>query len=443
MTASRRPRARSALTTVIVLLACAFAAILTVAGPGAVAISRAAQCDSTSKGFVPLIDLGTGTYIGFEGGLYPGGGNVPPAAHLAAGIDEAHAIEPLDSLGVPDPANGWIVLLSIGMCNTSQEYASFISVASGYAGRNPRVAFLNGAQGGQTAAVIANPNAQFWNVIDQRLAQQGFTAAQVQAVWFKEANASPSQAFPAHADTLRNQFLSAVRIIHSRYPNTRLCHFSSRIYAGYASTALNPEPYAYESGFAAKWLIESQIAGNDSLNFDPDSGAVAAPWLGWGPYLWADGLTPRSDGLTWLCSDFNDDGTHPSASGRSKVANLLLDFYTTDTTATPWFLASPSGTESSPPLADGFIVYPARPSPFAERTTLFFDLPEASPVRVDVVAPSGRRIKTLIEATLRPGRWDYSWDGTDSDGLRVGSGAYFLRVRGGDRVRSQRVTLLR
>ena len=36
-----------------------------------------------------------------------------------------------------------------------------------------------------------------------------------------------------------------------RYPNLRVAYLSSRIYAGYATTPLNPEPYAYESAFSS------------------------------------------------------------------------------------------------------------------------------------------------------------------------------------------------
>jgi PKD domain len=61
--------------------------------------------------------------------------------------------------------------------------------------------------------------------------------------------------------------------------------------------------------------------------------------LCWGPYLWADGTIPRSDGLTYLCSDvIPEDYTHPSDSGKAKVASELLAFFKADPTATSWFL---------------------------------------------------------------------------------------------------------
>jgi hypothetical protein len=88
-----------------------------------------------------------------------------------------------------------------------------------------------------------------------------------------------------------------------------------------------------------RWLIQDQIAGKPELNYDPARGPVKSPVLLWGPYLWADGETPRkADGLAYKREDLSDkDGTHPSESGRSKVADLLLKFFENDATATPWF----------------------------------------------------------------------------------------------------------
>ncbi len=93
-----------------------------------------------------------------------------------------------------------------------------------------------------------------------------------------------------------------------------------------------------ESGFAVKWLIEDQLKGDPALNYDPAKGPVKAPWLSWGPYLWANGTTKRTGGLFYEESDFASDGTHPSPKGQRKVADLLLHFFKTDATAKPWFV---------------------------------------------------------------------------------------------------------
>jgi hypothetical protein len=116
--------------------------------------------------------------------------------------------------------------------------------------------------------------------------------------------------------------------------------FTGRIYAGYATTSLNPEPYAYEGAFSVRWVIEDQQRGNPELNYDAARGPVRAPVALWGPYLWADGVTPRqADGLVWNREDLAErDGTHPSDSGCRKVAGLLLAFFHSDPYARSWFL---------------------------------------------------------------------------------------------------------
>ncbi len=115
--------------------------------------------------------------------------------------------------------------------------------------------------------------------------------------------------------------------MRARFPNLHLVYASSRIYAGYATTPLNPEPYAYESGFAVRWLVQDRQAGR-----------LKGPWIAWSPYLWADGMRGRRDGLVWACEDFRADGTHPSRSGAEKVSEQLLRFFKTDPSAKRWFL---------------------------------------------------------------------------------------------------------
>jgi hypothetical protein len=308
----------------------------------------ASDCSKASVGFLPLNSLGAGLYKGKQGGLYPSGSNVRPAAHAGAGFQLARSISALDANGQPN-ANGRIVLISVGMSNTTQEFSTFKPMADADVVKNPRLVIVDGAQGGMSADRISDLNTasaqQYWQTVDQRLSAAGVTPAQVQVAWVKEADPGPTLDFPNDALRLKDELANIARILKTRYPNIRLAYYSSRIYAGYASSNLNPEPFAYQSGFAVKWLIEDQINGLSDLNFDPSRGTVKAPWLSWGPYMWADGMTPRSDGLTWVCSDFQSDGTHPSSSGAQKVAQMLLSFFKSDSTTT-WFLNPANRTAS-------------------------------------------------------------------------------------------------
>ncbi|PYX43593.1 MAG: hypothetical protein DMG79_22050, partial [Acidobacteria bacterium] len=138
-----------------------------------------------------------------------------------------------------------------------------------------------------------------------------------------------------------SQVAQTIRAAKSRYPNLKQVFLSTRIYAGYATDGLNPEPYAYEYGYSAKWLIEAQIIQERNGTIDPVAGNMSytsgtAAWTLWGTYLWADGTIARSDGTTWQPGDFQSDGTHPDNKGKLKVVNLLMGFFTTSP-YTPWF----------------------------------------------------------------------------------------------------------
>jgi len=292
-------------------------------------------------GLKPLTDMTAGErYKGEDGGLYGGGKNEPPEKHLQAALQQAKQIRPLDAEGKPSE-DGKVVFVSIGMSNTTQEFSVFIRLANADPAKSPKVVIVDGAQGGMTAAAWANPGPRNpWEVLDQRLKQAGVTAQQVQVAWIKEANAGPANSgeFPKHAEKLKGDMVGLLGKLKDKFPNLRIAYLSSRIYAGYARTPLNPEPYAYESAFVVRWLIRDQIQGDPKLNFDPAKGEVKSPLLLWGPYLWADGEKGRQAGdLVWKPEDVGPDGTHPSDSGRRKVAQLLLRFVKNDPTARLWF----------------------------------------------------------------------------------------------------------
>jgi uncharacterized protein (TIGR03437 family) len=319
------------------------AAILTIAA--ALVPARASDCTRTSTGLTPLNAPFFSTYQKMSGGLYPLGANHRPAAHEAAGLALASEVRPRNASGAVDDVNGKIVLLSTGMSNTTQEFSVFKQIADKDPEKNAKLVIVDGAQGGWTADKIVQQGDPYWATVDLRLASAGVTAAQVQAGWLKEALAEPTWTFPEDAQRLQGWMKSLVQILRTRFPNLKLLYLSSRIYAGYASSALNPEPYAYQSGFSVKWLIEEQIKGAPELSYLDGH----APWLSWGPYLWADGMQPREDGLTWACADLvTSDGTHPSAAGQRKVAGMLADLFKSDATARPWFVRQPAQPPPKP-----------------------------------------------------------------------------------------------
>ena len=297
-----------------------------------------------TTGFKPLDQMTADErYFDQDGGLYGGGSNEPTADHRAAAERELAKIVPLNGKGEPD-ADGHIVLVSISMSNATQEFSRFKQIADADPDKSIRLTIVDCAQGGQAMAEWVKPDAQPWSEATRRLERAGVTPAQVQVAWIKLANKGPRGDLQTHGRKLQDDTRTVIQNAKARFPNLRVAYLSSRIYGGYKSSPLNPEPYAYESAFAVRWLIQEQTKGSAALKYQAPGNteqSVNALLLLWGPYLWGDGITPRkSDGLVWKRDDLAGDGTHPSQSGREKVAHLPLSFFNEDQLACGWFIDS-------------------------------------------------------------------------------------------------------
>jgi hypothetical protein len=294
----------------------------------------------TSNPLVPLTDLETGAYLGVEGGLYPNGSNVRPPDHDAAGITLADSIQPLDVNGNP-LASGQYALLSLGESDTQQIYMQFMQLANADPVKNPKLVLANGAMSGGTAHIWADLSSTYWStLLNTTLPNAGVSPNQIVAAWVEGIDAQPTGTYPADMQPTQVDLETVMQNLHTKFPNLKLAYLSGREYGGYGNgiTPYDPEPYAYESSLAARGVIEDQLSGVTSLNWDPNVGAVMAPWLAWGPYYWANGLLARGDGLVYTCQDLRSDGLHPSnPAGRQKIASYMLNFFKTDTTTIPWF----------------------------------------------------------------------------------------------------------
>lgn len=321
---------------------------------------------------MPLTDFAPGQrYLNQYAGLLYDGSNTMPADHDTDGKTAAASVQPRAPNGAPN-SNGKIVFLGIGLSNTTIEFCgaasfdangdplattcqlpynqpeSFMGQAAADPGVNhSSLAIMDGAKGGESLdkwdPTGPSGYGNYDRVRDEVLIPNGLTENQVQAIWVMGAEANPTVSLPASgadAYAAERYLGNIMRAIKLRYPNARQVFLSSRIYGGYATSCLNPEPYAYEGGFSVKWLISAQINQLRGGGVDPiagDLGYGKAPWLAWGPYLWASGTTPRSDGLTWVRTDVRtSDGTHPSTAGEKKVGKLLLNFMKSSP-HTAWF----------------------------------------------------------------------------------------------------------
>ena len=191
------------------------------------------------------------------------------------------------------------------------------------------------------------PN-QYDRVRDTRLTPNGLSEAQVQIAWLEAPKGAPSGLLPdpmADAYKLEVWYGESVRAARQRWPNLKQFFVSCMTYTGYTNTQDNhflPEPFAYESGFSVKWLVEAQIIQRRTGVVDPIAGDLlsnGAPYVDWGPYLWGSGDSnpPGSQAISWLSSDFNADGVHPARGGVTKVANALVNFLL-NSPYTPWFV---------------------------------------------------------------------------------------------------------
>src|SRR5258708_10893367 len=254
--------------------------------------------DALPISMTSINDLGTGTYVTEEGGLYPSGSNVRPSSQDAFGKGLASAVQPLDANGNPS-TNGKIGFLGIGESLALDEFGSgFLPIAQHDAEINPSITFVDGAQGGATPNLLTSTTSAYWNtILKNYIPDQGLTANQIQVAWMETSDGITTGAFPSDMTLMQSQYESMMNAMHSLFPKLTMVYFSSRIYAGYSNgvAKIDPEPYAYESGFAVKNAINDQLNGATNLCDGNACPTVTAPWMSWGPHYWANGLRAPQD----------------------------------------------------------------------------------------------------------------------------------------------------
>ena len=295
------------------------------------------SCSINQQNLVPITDLGTGYYRGYQGGLYPGGQNQRSGAHLSQTLSQAAQIQPLNSSGQPS-ANGKIVLIGVGASNPRTEFEAFKQQAQTSGFLKSGTLIINTCIGGQGVQKMNQPSANYWQQAENTLQQAGLSSQQVQAAWVEtEHTGNADTVFPRAPQQLMQDMRTLLVTMKQKFPNLKIVYLSGRAFSGYAQAAANEVgkgllyPRDYYNGWAMKWMVEKQINNESGYTLSE------IPFITMSTYLWSRGAQPRNDGFFLDCIlDVGADGLHLTAAGEQKTGQQLFQFFFSDTSTAGW-----------------------------------------------------------------------------------------------------------
>jgi hypothetical protein len=213
-----------------------------------------------------------------------------------------------------------------------------------------------------------------------------------------------------------------------------------------ASLGFSPDGTAFEPGVGRFAIVIPSTP-------DLDAGIIDAPGAVVGN--WRDNVPP----VDVEYADLNGDGradlrlyyeTEPvqrildsDSTPALRYRNRGGDFYLVSdifALGTPIEGATVGVLPGEPPVT----VSAAHPNPFRSSTMIRYTVNgEAARVAIAIYDPSGRLVRTLVDAVQAPGSHTAVWDGIGKDGVRAAAGVYFLRTDVAGVRNSERVVLIK
>ncbi|MFK7847308.1 MAG: putative Ig domain-containing protein [Rhodothermales bacterium] len=95
-------------------------------------------------------------------------------------------------------------------------------------------------------------------------------------------------------------------------------------------------------------------------------------------------------------------------------------------------------------LPESFALGSIYPNPFGTTTTIEYQLPEASSVRMEVYSITGQRVRVLAESgKMQAGYWQTVWDGSNDSGKPLAAGVYIIRFQADGFLKAGKVVLVK
>ncbi len=298
------------------------------------------NCNTNYTSFIPLNELGSGYFRGFQGGLYANGSNSPQFQYLQDLKDISASIQPLDDNGNPS-SNGKIVMIGVGASNPRTEFQAFQNILDTFGNKNPKLIAVNTCIGGQGVQKMNAISDNYWKTADKTMDSMGLYNLQVQVAWIEtEHTASADSAFPSGPRSLVNDMKQLLITLKSKYPNLKICYLSARAYAGWVDNSNGRGlefPRDYYNGWAMKWLIDS--ASQSAAGYEYKGQNANIPMPAYSTYNWTNGEQVRQDGFSLDCDlDIGGDGLHLTSAGEMKIGLEIFKFFSQNNISSTWFL---------------------------------------------------------------------------------------------------------
>ena len=276
---------------------------------------------------IPLNDPDEFVFEGLNSGLFPWGNTLINNQYNTDYINVCKSLGDLSLIENPEEKEP-IVILTLGPSNPHKIFEGIKYAQMEDPGFGENIRYVNGAIGGIDFNDILNPAGPYWTQVDSTLQSQNISASQVQVIFCIEDDLLNQDTTILRAYQLKENYINLLEEIRSKFPNCILFLAGDKGYNNYSSEERFAEPKGYLNGWAIKLLLEDYINGY----------MADYPFIYWLDYYWANGITPRWDGLTYALSDFNaPDYIHLTTEKANELGRATHEKLKSDPGARYWY----------------------------------------------------------------------------------------------------------
>jgi len=136
-----------------------------------------------------------------------------------------------------------------------------------------------------------------------------------------------------------------------------------------------------------------------------------------------------NDGVVEFVFYYNSDKSAPRESKKMHLdSSRLAAQYIKGNRSYPYYEVALSSKDMENVVPIELALNQNFPNPFNPSTTISYQLPTSSDVRLEIYNLKGQLVKTLVNARQDCGYHSITWNGTDANNLNVASGVYFYRL---------------